>query len=147
MWRNLTDAQWERIQKHLPQTKPNPKGGRPPADDRQCFEGMLWILWTGAPWSELPQQYGSYPTCWRRLKQWEEDGTLLNMWRAFLADLNDKQKIQWDECFMDGSFASAKKGEQKSAKQSAERAQRGWFWSMARVLRWEHTWRRPTRAR
>ncbi len=27
-----------------------------PADDRQCFEGILWILWAGAPWSEWPKR-------------------------------------------------------------------------------------------
>ena len=33
----------------LPPVKPSRKGGRPRADDRRCFEGILWILWTGAP--------------------------------------------------------------------------------------------------
>ncbi len=54
-WRGLTDRQWKLIQPHLPPRKINPKGGRPWADDRKCFEGILWILWTGAPWSELPR--------------------------------------------------------------------------------------------
>ncbi|MDP7665080.1 MAG: transposase, partial [Nitrospinota bacterium] len=53
-WRGLTDWQWKLIQPHLPPRKINPKGGRPWADNRKCFEGILWILWTGAPWSELP---------------------------------------------------------------------------------------------
>jgi len=44
---------------------------------RKCFEGILWVLWTGAPWSELPKEYGSSSTCWRRLQEWEQDGTLL----------------------------------------------------------------------
>lgn len=37
-WRELTDRQWEEVRKHLPERRPGPKGGRPPADDRQCFE-------------------------------------------------------------------------------------------------------------
>jgi hypothetical protein len=32
---------------------------------------------------------------------------LLALWRAFLTELNDRQKIQWNECFVDGSFAPA----------------------------------------
>jgi transposase len=143
-WRKLTDKQWELVEKQLPKVKPNPKGGRPRVSDRQFFEGILWVLWTGAPWSELPRKYGSPSTVWRRLRAWEEAGVFLNLWRAFLGQLNDRQKIRWDECFADGSFAPAKKGALKSAKPSAARAQSGWFWSMARVLRWEHTWtRRP----
>ena len=42
----LSDAQWARIAPHVPRRKRNPRGGRPPADDRKCFEGILWILWT-----------------------------------------------------------------------------------------------------
>ena len=145
-WRQLTEAQWDRVRVVLPPVKPSRKGGRPRADDRRCFEGILWILWTGAPWSELPRRYGSPTTCWRRLKQWEESGVLLALWRTLLKTLNDRQKLRWNECFIDGSFAPAKKGAPKSAQPSAGRAQSGWYWSMARVLRWEHTWtRRPRR--
>jgi transposase len=124
-----------RKSRHLPKYRPNPLGGRPRADDRKCFEGILWILWTGAPWSELPRQYASPATCWRRLRDWEEDGTLLNPWRAFLADLNDEDKLRWDECFADGSSIPAKTGGPKSARPSGASGQSGWFWSMARVLR------------
>jgi transposase len=145
-WRGLTKQQWEAIRVHLPQPKVSRWGGRPRVEDRRCFEGILWILWTGAQWSELPRRYGSPSTCWRRLKQWEETGLLLKLWRAFLAQLNDQQKLRWDECVVDGSFVPAKKGGPKSALPSGARARSGWFWSMARVLRWERTWtRRPRR--
>ena len=149
MWRRLTEAQWAQVRVHLPKATPAPRGGRPRADDRKCFEGILWVLWTGAPWSELPRRYGSPTTCWRRLRDWENDGTLLRLWRALLAELHDADKLRWDECFADGSFAPAKKGAQRSAKPSAARARSGWWSSMARVLRWEHTWTRPrpTRSR
>lgn len=143
----LSDAQWARIAPQLPRRKRSPRGGRPRADDRQCFEGILWILWTGAPWRALPGKYGSSTTCWRRLRQWEEDGTLLKLWRAFLAELNDRQKLRWDECFVDASFAPAKKGALGSARPSAARERSGWYWPMARVLRWEFTWTRLPRTR
>ena len=141
-WRGLTTHQWHAIRVHLPPPQVSPRGGRPRLNDRRCLEGILWILWTGAQWSELPRRYGSPSTCWRRLKEWEETGVLLQLWRAFLAQLNDQQKLRWDECFADGSFIPAKKGERGSGKPSGARARSGWFWSMARVLRWEHTWRR-----
>src|SRR5713101_2688587 len=91
-WRALTDAQWERIRPHLPREKRRPQGGWPRADSRRCFEGILWVLWTGAPWSELPPRYGSATTCWRRLRRWEETGVLLALWRAFLTELNHRQR-------------------------------------------------------
>lgn|SRR5512138_2317758 len=141
-WRAVTDKQWELIAKHLPKAKPKPKGGRPPTDDRQCFDGILWILWTGAPWSELPKRYGSKSAVHRRLTEWAESGVLLNLWRAFLDHLNDQKKLRWNECFIDGMFVSAKKGALKSAKPSAAKARSLWFWQMARVLRSEYSWRR-----
>jgi transposase len=146
-WRQLSKQQWEAIRVHLPQRKPSARGGRPRVDDRRCFEGILWILWTGAQWRELPRRYGSPSTCWRRLRPWEETGVLRKLWRAFLAQLNDQQKLRWDECVADGRFIPAKKGDPRSGSPSAARARSGWFWSMARVLRWEHTWRRRPRRR
>lgn len=145
-WRKLTEKQWEKIKPHLPKRSRSKKGGRPTNDDRKSFEGILWILWTGAPWSELPRRYGGSSTVWRRLRDWSSDGTLLNLWRAFLAELNERDQIKWDECFADGTFASAKKGAKKSAKPRGERVRSSWFWSMATVLRSEFTWtRRPRR--
>ena len=145
-WRGLTDRQWEEVCKHLPPRKTNPKGGRPWADDRNCFEGILWILWTGAQWSELPPRYGKKSTVHLRLGRWTKDGTLEKLWRAFLAQLNERGHVRWDECFLDGTFFSAKKGGSESAKPSAGRDRSLWFWLMARVLRSEFTWtRRPRR--
>jgi len=123
-----SDAQWARIAPHLPRCKGTSRGGRPPADPRTCFEGM-WILWAGAPWSALPPKYSSSTTCWRRLRQWDEDGTLLALWRALLADLNDAEKVRWDECLGDGSFAPAKGGRQSRQDQEGQGHKSGCFWS------------------
>src|SRR5438876_219340 len=51
----LSDAPWAGIPPHLPRRGRNPHGGRPPAEPRTCFEG---ILWTGAPCKALPRPYG-----------------------------------------------------------------------------------------
>lgn len=48
-WRQLSDVQWDQICRHLPGPSRLQKGGRPVADARHCFEGILWILCTGAP--------------------------------------------------------------------------------------------------
>jgi transposase len=145
-WRKLTNEQWAAIRVHLPEPKASARGGRPRVEDRHCFAGILWMLWTGAQGSEWPRRYGSPSTCWRRLKHWEATGVLLQLWRAFLAQLKDQQKLRWDECFVDGSFMPAKTGGPKAARRNGARGPSGWFWPMARVLRWEHTWtRRPRR--
>jgi transposase len=58
-WRAVRDKHWKLIEAQLPKHTPDTRGGRPPLSDRQCFEGILWILWIGAPWSELPARYSS----------------------------------------------------------------------------------------
>ena len=68
----LTDAQWAKIQPLLLKRLRHPHGGRPRADDRKVLEGILWILRSGARWQDLPEEFPSPSTCWRRLRDWEE---------------------------------------------------------------------------
>jgi transposase len=103
----LSDAQWQLIAPHLPPPK---RTGRPRADDRKTLEGILWVLRTGARWQDVPREYGSATTCWRRLKEWEESGVWETLWRAVLAGLEAEQKLNWAQAFLDGSFVPAKKG-------------------------------------
>src|SRR4029077_11073685 len=69
----LTDEQWELVEPMLPPPRRRRDNrGRPWASNRACFEGILWILQTGAAWRFLPDEFPSPSTCWRRLKQWED---------------------------------------------------------------------------
>jgi transposase len=137
----LTDEPWHKIEPLLPKPKPRRKGrkrGRPRKGNRQVLEGILWILKTGARWRDLPKDFGvSSSVCWKRLRQWEAQGVWLRLWRAFLSELDGKDKLDWNEVFLDGSFASAKKGATELAKPSVARARSGWWWSTARVYLWE----------
>jgi transposase len=85
----LTDEQWELIEPLLPKPKQRrDKRGRPPTPNRPCFEGILWILKTGAAWHFLPDEFPSPSTCWRRLQRWQEEGVWLEAWRALLGALD-----------------------------------------------------------
>lgn len=137
--RLLTDAQWEKIRPLLPKRPQRPQGGRPPANDRKVLEGILWILRSGARWQDLPEEFPSPATCWRRLRDWEEQEVWLTIWRAFLAELNQREQLDWSESFLDGSFAPAKKGAAESEKPSGARGRSGWWWSTAAVFLWETT--------
>ena len=142
----LTDERWEVIKYLFPEPKRRrDKRGRPWAPNRACFEGILWILQTGAAWRFLPSEFPSPSTCWRRLQQWEEQDVWLNAWRALLGLLDEEELLRWDETFLDGSFAAAKKGAKRSVKPSGARAQSGWYWSTVKVFRWEFGWKVPLR--
>ena len=103
----LTDEQWAVIEPLLPKPKPGP--GRPPADPRKTLNGILYVLKTGCTWADMPRQYGSPTTCWRRLKQWSEDGTWERIWRALLSRMDAEEKIEWTQAFLDGRFVPPKR--------------------------------------
>ena len=133
--RYFDDKKWFKIKPLLP---PKRLGrGRPRADDREVLEGILWILRTGAPWKDLADRYPSPATCWRRLRDWEGQGIWLEIWRAFLSELDAESALDWSEAFMDGSFAPAKKGASVSVPPKGARGRSGWWWSTARVFLWE----------
>lgn len=69
----LSDRQWQRICPLIPKSKP---GGRPPVDRRIVMDGILWILRTGAPWRDMPEEFGAWQTVWRLFDEWNGDGTL-----------------------------------------------------------------------
>ena len=134
--RLLTDAQWETIRPLLPK-RPRPRrGGRPRAPDRKVLEGILWILRSGARWQDLPDEFPHPSTCWRRLRDWEEQGVWEKLWRRFVAQLNQQKQLQWSEAFLDGSFVPAKKGALRSAKPSGARGRSGWWWWTAKEFLW-----------
>ena len=135
----LTEAQWQKIAPLLPKPPQQRKGGRPWIQNRHVLEGILWILRSGARWQDMPEKFPHPSTCWRRLRDWEERGVWLNIWRTFLSELNERQQLKWSESFLDGSFAPAKKGAAESEKPSGARGRSGWWWSTAAVFLWETT--------
>lgn len=140
----LSDEQWSKIGPLLPKLESR---GRPFRDNRQTLEGILWVLKTGARWRDLPEEYPSPATCWRRLQRWEEDGTWEKVWRAFLAELDRHGWLNWEEAFADATFASAKKGATLSARQSEAKARSAWWWSTARVFLSQQPFTPPRRER
>jgi len=66
----LTERQWQIIQPILP-IKPR---GVPRVDDRRVLNGIFWVLRSGAPWRDLPDQYGPYTTCYSRFVRWRRAG-------------------------------------------------------------------------
>jgi transposase len=114
--RTLTDEQWRRIAAHLPEHPPSPKGGRPRADDRECLEGLLWLLRTGARWQDIPVDLPSGSTCWRRLQEWAGEEILQEIQAVLIEELSGLGKLELEELLADATFIRAKKGVTTSAK-------------------------------
>ena len=117
----LNDRLWERVAPLLPSYRPSPKGGRPRADDRACFEGIVFVLRNGLRWRDLPDRFPSPVTCWRRHMEWTGDDVWEGAWRVVLDELADAGLLDTSELALDCTFAPAQKGGRKSALPSAAR--------------------------
>ena len=123
----LTDAQWELLQPLVEPGTPKKRRGRPWRDTRQVLEGVLWILRTGAQWSELPRdKFPPYQTCHRRFQQWVRAGTLVQVLRRLAEDLLARGQLDLAETFIDASFSGAKKGAVQLVQHAAAKGARSW---------------------
>ncbi len=128
----LSEAQWEILAPLFPKPKRRKdRRGRPWAPNRDCLEGILWVLRTGARWRDMPEQYPDGSTCWRRLRGWEEQGIWLKAWQKLLSMLDQRRLLDWEEAFLDATFITAKKGARRSAKPVAGKVRSAWWWSTA----------------
>lgn len=114
----VPDELWERIEPHLPPEPPKPKGGRPRVPDRAALTGILFVLKTGIPWEDLPQEMGCGcgMTCWRRLRDWQKAGIWQKIWEALLDELGLADGIDWSTSAMDSCSVRALFGGPKPAR-------------------------------
>jgi transposase len=66
----LTDHEWTAIRPMLP----NKPRGVPRVNDRRVLDGVFWVLRSGAPWRDLPDNFGPYTTCYNRFVRWRRAG-------------------------------------------------------------------------
>ncbi|MCP4444593.1 MAG: transposase, partial [Myxococcales bacterium] len=66
----LTDPQWETVADLFPTG--NFKTGRRPRNRRVILNAIFWVLRTGAPWRDLPGEYGPWSTAWDVCDRWTE---------------------------------------------------------------------------
>jgi len=104
----LTNKQWNKIKKYIPL---HSKTGRPRADDRKTLNGIIYVLRTGCQWYFMPEKYGSYKTCHRRLKQWQEKGYWENIFHHLLGELDLAGKLDLTVTYLDATKRLSKKGE------------------------------------
>ena len=86
---DISDTVWSLLAPHLPGRKGS-WGGKA-KDNRQFINAIFWILRTGAPWRDLPPDYGDWKNTHRRFCRWRDKGT----WEALLEILIDEPDFEW----------------------------------------------------
>lgn len=115
----LMEAMWERVQPLLPPHPSQPKGGRPFVDDSECFRGIVYQLRNSIRWNDMPKEFPSGCTCWRRFDLWTRLGVWPRIHRVILDELQAAGLLDLNELALDATFAEARKGGTASARQNA----------------------------
>ena len=89
---DISDKVWQLLEPHLPGRSGNWVGVA--RDNRLFVNAVLWIVRTGAPWRDLPPDYGGWSNTHRRFIRWRGKG----IWERLLEILCDYTMLtvqQW----------------------------------------------------
>ena len=110
----LKDEQWDRIKDMLPGKASDPG---PTAQNRLFVEAILWIGRTGAPWRDLPEEFGHWASTYNRFNRWCKRG----IWGRVFKELSKDRDMEY--LMVDGSITrvhqhGAPKKQNNTAKRS-----------------------------
>jgi len=69
---DISDKAWELLKPHLPGQ--SGQWGGIAEDNRRFINAVFWILRAGAPWRDLPPDYGKWGTVHQRFRRWRDSG-------------------------------------------------------------------------
>lgn len=86
---DISDRVWSLLESHLPGREGS--WGGIAQDNRQFINAVFWILRTGAPWRDLPPDYGGWSNTHRRFIRWRDKG----IWEKLLEQLVIDPDFEW----------------------------------------------------
>ena len=102
MARNLmSDAEWAFFEPFLRAVRQ--RNGRKPVDHRRVLDGVFWIARTGAPWRDLPEEFGKWASVYRQFRRW----TLAGLWETILEVLNASEAVPDSVQMIDSTIVRA----------------------------------------
>jgi putative transposase len=107
---HVSDELWEVLQPWLPVHKNTHRfgGGRPRVPDRQCADGIFYVLRTRCQWKALDEtDLCSGSTAHTRFQEWEAADVFLKFWQHGLERFDELQGIDWAWLSMDGAMTKA----------------------------------------
>ena len=61
----MTDDEWAYFEPFLIR-----RCGRPPRNHRRVLDAVFWLMRTGAPWRDLPEEFGNWNSIFRQFRRW-----------------------------------------------------------------------------
>lgn len=119
MQKLLSDERWRIIEKMLPGKATD--RGRTAADNRLFVEAVLWIARTGAPWRDLPQEFGLWNSVYQRFARWSKNG----VWKRVFSELAQEasfRQVVHDSSIVRSDQHAAKVRKEAVRRPSADRA-------------------------
>ena len=86
---DMSDHVWSLLEPRLPGRKG--VWGGIARDNRTFIDAVFWILRTGAPWRDLPPDYGGWKNTHRRFCRWRDKA----IWETLLEQLVDDPDYEW----------------------------------------------------
>jgi hypothetical protein len=65
----MTDDEWAYFEPFLIRRR-----GRPPRNHRRVLDAVFWLMRTGAPWCDLPAEFGNWNSIFRQFRRWADSG-------------------------------------------------------------------------
>ena len=108
---DISDKDWGLLEQHLPGRKG--VWGGIAKNNRQFINAVFWVLRTGAPWRDLPPDFGGWSNTHRRFIRWRNAG----VWEKLLDVLIEDPDYEWlmidaSHCKVHPHAAGAKGGNQ-----------------------------------
>ena len=83
----MSDEEWAFFERFILAVRaPN---GRKPTNHRLVLDGIFWIARTGAPWRDLPGEFGKWSSVYRQFRRW----TLIGLWEDIMEALNQSGAV------------------------------------------------------
>jgi transposase len=86
---DISDKVWALLAPHLPGQAG--QWGGIAKDNRLFVNAIFWVLRTGAPWRDLPPEYGKWGTVNQRFNRWRKSGS----WEKILELLINDPDYEW----------------------------------------------------
>lgn len=87
--RKLNDKKWAKLYSFLRLTPQIHTGNE--QKTRTFVEGVYWIMRTGAPWRDLPLEFGKWNTVYNRCADWADKG----VWEKMFSHFSDDPDMEW----------------------------------------------------